>query len=410
MKIKGFHTVLEYFFLFPILLLLIGNCLTHFVGSNNLLIYFIVISTPLLPLLLSAKIPLNRISYAFFIGVAIVLINFLNLNNNQAFIDKVYGLKNFLLLIPLFVAYKLFLKNQEKLEHRISVIIQVLIIFIFLATILSLLGFSREEEVVTSTGVYIKQRTILTIVTFESILVGFYFFSKHLTFNSRKQLLYAIVFLSIPHFAALEIQRGILLSTILCVFFAIFWKYNYHKSMSKKIILYILTPLITPVALFFLYRIPFVYEKFRPIIELLNFNLVDVKDPSLTSRLLEINIVFDFIGTTSFFGYGYYPLSQAKFIFPERFFLEDIGLFGIYFTLGFFGIFIFLIQFLWAFKYVKHFRNNSSVLLKCSTLLYLFYLVYTFSTGKLIHHYGLFVLIIILLESVERNIKLQDKR
>jgi hypothetical protein len=279
-----------------------------------------------------------------------------------------------------------------------------------LAAILSLLGFSREEEVVTSSGVYIKQRTILTIVTYESILVGFYFFSKHLTFNSRKQLLYAIVFLSIPHFAALEIQRGILLSTILCVFFAIFCKYNYHKSMSKKIILYILTPLITPVALFFLYRIPFVYEKFRPITELLNFNLVDVKDPSLTSRLLEINIVFDFIGNTSIFGYGYYPLSQAKFIFPERFFLEDIGLFGIYFTLGFFGIFIFLIQFLWAFKYVKHFRNNSSVLLKCSTILYLFYLVYTLSTGKLIHHYGLFVLIIILLESVERNIKLQDKR
>ena len=115
-----------------------------------------------------------------------------------------------------------------------------------------------------------------------------------------------------------------------------------------------------------------------------------ITDASSAARIYEVELALDKFSQSPIFGNGFYRASDAKKIIGEEgyFHVSDIGVFGVLFSLGMFGVFLFYQQFRLVWKQLKNKWNNKYQL--CLTLSLIFLMLYSVLTARSINNYTYF--------------------
>ncbi len=135
----------------------------------------------------------------------------------------------------------------------------------------------------------------------------------------------------------------------------------------------------------------------------------DVQDISANARVYETDTAKPYIAAHPLFGVGAVSLQwQGGLVAAvgEYFVPGDIGFVGIAFTYGVFGLFVFLAQYLFAFRFSRGFDENSSPLLDATRGFVLFSALYSTVTGLFVFNIevsSFFIIVTALLNSTQRE-------
>ena len=388
----------NYYFSYSLLFLLfvLGDSLNFIVRTNLQILILLFLSLFQIFKLRITKIKVNSLKIYMFTSVAII---FLNLRNSIN-VDSLISLKFFFLVIPAFIFY-FKAPNIDELLFRYFKVITIAILFLICV---HFLGFINTKEIVFGEG-FVKEVSYVLLASNECVMLGLFFLIKYSESKNIFQLFFSVVFFAIPHLFNFEIQRGILMASIFSILVGLgFFKGPFKlRSFSLK-----------PIRLFFFGSafILLIYnlnesnkQKIDSIYNIITLQEIDnLNDSSIKGRINEINLVFEELVPNPIFGNGYFRPSLANDMFAERFFIADIGLIGVFYTLGLFGILLYIFQFFsflsfFSYKH-KNIRNHNFMLFRC----FLGYLIIiSISTGVTIHKFALFLAVLIILKMIEKN-------
>ena len=221
---------------------------------------------------------------------------------------------------------------------------------------------------------------------------GIFWLSVFLFKANYKYLLYSILFFAVNHLY--DIQRFILLVVIIVSIIAVL---KMRKAKTLKVIL----PVIFSFFIFFFYFSysptgAIIFQKFVEASKIITLNSDSIDDSSTAIRIFEIDLALNKFVQHPLFGNGFYRASEAYKVIGKNvhFYLSDIGIFGILYSLGIFGVFLYFKQLKLAFTLIR-IDQNTQFQLRISLVL-IFLVLYSILTGFSINYYFYFFYILAL--------------
>ena len=223
--------------------------------------------------------------------------------------------------------------------------------------------------------------------------IALYFFSIFIYKNKTKYLFLTILFFAINHIY--EVQRFSLVVSIAVIFFGFFRSKNKRANLKLILLGFISLPIIyfyisnSTVGNNFKDRFTEAFKIFSEEDE------KNVDDPSVAVRFLEAQYALEKYIARPYFGNGLYRASESKKVIGDRhFYVSDIGLFGVLYSFGIFGILIYLLQLKFLLKIIK--LKNLNNFQYTIMLAFFNLMLYSLLTGQSIFFYKNFMFFICL--------------
>lgn len=223
--------------------------------------------------------------------------------------------------------------------------------------------------------------------------IAIYWFSKYLFKSNYKFLLFSLLFFAANHLG--EIQRFALIVSFLIIGIGILKKRK-TKATLNFIIPSLLSVFIISEILSGSTEGQAVVRKFNEASKIFSSDEDNIEDASTVVRIFQTEFALSKFAEHPVFGNGYYRASEKENVIGSGiyFHVSDIGFFGILYSLGLLGAFIFLFQLKLTWKELMNKQYNHYHL---SIVLYLsYYMIFSLLTGQSINSYSLFFFLIAL--------------
>lgn len=310
---------------------------------------------------------------------------------------RYYNIGSVILFVYLFQKYRITFSDLFNILTKAGWAVLVIIAFMAITDF----AFINESELTGKVVVVDAQKVNKGFINF----VAIYWFSLFLFKSNYKYLFYSLLFFSANHF--LEIQRFIFLVTLLVIGFGIL------KTRNTNVKLKFAVPLVFIVLFTGIFLISSkvgesIVDRFYEASKIVTGNEDIISDSSTAVRISETEFALERFKLHPLFGNGLPRASEVDKVIGEGvyFYISDIGLFGVLYAFGLFGIYVFIkqIKVLWQHFIVK--RSNQFH--TCIVLALLLLMVFTLLTGSSILGYTTFFLYACMLQlsaSLKQRIK-----
>ena len=236
--------------------------------------------------------------------------------------------------------------------------------------------------------------------------IAIYFFSKFLYKSDYKYLLFSIILFLPNHLV--EIQRFNLLLIILVLIISM--SLNKNKLSNIKFILPFLIMFLPMIIIYFNISESFSdsLNRFQNAFKIFYFDGESINDSSTASRLVQTEYAIEKFKEYPIFGNGLFRQSESQNLFGNLYFhVTDVGVFGILYCFGVFGILIFLKQILYLRKLiVKGFQNYYQFFI---TVSFLYLIINSIVTQESIYFFKKFLFYVFLCHIIY-SIDMQDDK
>lgn len=350
---------------------------------------FLISSLGFLIFIFKQKLFNREIKFWFCIGIASMVISILTCTAyyGQSFISGIIANQGFYKIGSVIFIYYLIRIYKISFESLLDSLVTVGWFIAIAILIMSIFDFevSVVSELTGKTTVFHSGTLSKAFTNFIAIL----YLNFYLTKQKTKYLLFSIFFFGLNHIYSF--QRLSFMISLAIILLALTIKGSVYKNI-KFLILLLGLGLI---ALFFT-DIAYLYKTILNAFKILTPDTVtDTMDSSIIERVNEAYFALERINEHPIFGNGYYRASEAeKVLGPGVYFYEsDIGVIGILYSLGVFGLSVFLLQGIFIKKLLRWASNE-----KFGVVLNLCFIwFYTIGTGQSISQYHIYFLHIILL-------------
>jgi|TARA_B110000908_G_scaffold172741_1_gene242604 hypothetical protein len=345
--------------------------------------------------ILKPKMFSKSIKFWYYIGIVTMLISMTTgyLYYSQSFFAGFVANSNFYNVGSVILCVYLFLKNDISLSRLFSLLIKVSWVNLGLIAFMAITNFAFiNESELTGNIVVVHAGKISKNLT---NLIAIYWLSLYLFKSNYKYLLFSLLFFAANHFY--DLQRVIFLVTLLVIGIGIL-KMRKFKAARKVVIPALFSIVFVIIFLFNSIQGATIFNKFTEASKVFTEDSDSIDDSSAAVRVYEVGIALNKFKQHPLFGNGYYRASDAEKIMGKdvRFYISDIGFFGILFTLGIFGIFLFFKQLKFVWMQLKIKQINQFQL--CLVLSLSFLMISSLLTGKSINVYPYFFLLFTLLQ------------
>lgn len=391
-----------------IVIILILICLTSVFGTFN--------NTPINRWMSFLMLPLSTYGHILFfvkkkriprftknwylIGLLIMIVSMLTsfIHYRQSFVDSFVATQYFYRVGLVVFIYYLIIRYKVSIKELFNPLIFLgwvnLLILIFLWSI----DFSIDFKTLSGD---------VKVITYDKFSESFIFFSAiyylamFLIKGKYKFLIFSVLFFSLPHLN--EIQRVLFLSSIIIIVVGL----KLINSVRVR------TKFLIPAILVLFASINFlssseegtnILNRFGQIAKFLNpGDNSKITDSSVAIRLTENAFALEQFFQHPLTGNGFYrSLNKENIVGDIYFYPLDIGLFGVLFTLGIFGIIIFIYQYISLFKIIKNYRLYNVYNL-ASVLGLSFLMLFSLSAATSINNFTFFFFYIVLLKLSSKN-------
>lgn len=224
---------------------------------------------------------------------------------------------------------------------------------------------------------------------------GVYWLSVFLYKSHYKYLLYSIWFFAVNHFY--DIQRFVFLVDLFVIGVAVL-KMRKTKASKKFILPVFFSFFFVGIFITFSSTGNAIFERFVQASKIISQSGDSIDDSSTAIRIFEIDLALNKFVQHPLFGNGFYRGSEAYKVIGQdvHFYVSDIGVFGILFSLGIFGFFLFLKQLKLAWTLIRVDKYTHYQL--CFSLVLIFVMLNSILTGFSINNYFYFFYILALSE------------
>ena len=304
---------------------------------------------------------------------------------NQSLISGIVANINFYNIGSVIVFLYFFLKKEISFKQLfpilkyISCFIAVFVMFMVAANF----SFINQSELTGNIVIVNAGKISKDLTNF----FGIYWLSLFLIKNNYKYLLYSLLFFGVNHFY--EIQRFVLLVDILLILIAILLIRKSNRAIK------VLIPSLFSLGFLYIFLSgssegQAIIDRFAEATKVFTQDSNSITDASSAARIYEVELALDKFSQSPILGNGFYRASDANKIIGEEgyFHVSDIGIFGVLFSLGLFGVLLFYQQFRLVWKQVRNKWNNKYQL--CLTLSLVFLMLYSLLTARSINNYTYF--------------------
>lgn len=310
---------------------------------------------------------------------------------------RYYNIGSVILFVYLFQKYRITFSDLFNILTKAGWVVLVIIAFMAITDF----AFINESELTGKVVVVDARKVSKGFINF----IAIYWFSSFLLKSNYKYLFYSLLFFSANHF--LEIQRFIFLVTLLVMGFGILKTRNTNVKL-KFAVPFVFIVLFTGIFLISSKVGASIIDRFYEASKIVTGNEDIISDSSTAVRISESEFALERFKRHPFFGNGLPRASEVDKVIGEGvyFYISDIGLFGVLYAFGLFGIYVFIkqIKVLW-----QHFIfKRSNQFHTCFVLALLLLMVYTLLTGSSILGYTTFFLYACMLQlsaSLKQRIK-----
>ena len=231
---------------------------------------------------------------------------------------------------------------------------------------------------------------------------GIYWLSVFFYKNHYKYLLYSIWFFAVNHFY--EIQRFAFLVVLIVIGIGVL-KMRKTKASKKFILPLFFSFILVGFFITFSSTGKTIFERFVQASKIISQSGDSIDDFSTAIRISEIDLALDKFVQHPLFGNGFYRGSEAYKVIGQdvHFYLSDVGVFGILFSLGIFGFFLFLKQLKFVFTLTKFHKYTHYQF--CFSLALIFIMLNSILTGLSINYYFYFFFIVVMSQLHTHSIK-----
>jgi hypothetical protein len=331
----------------------------------------------------------------YLIGLLIIIVSMLTsfIHYRQSFLDSFVATQNFYRVGLVVLIYYLIIKHKLSTKELFNSLIFIgwvnLLLYVFFWVIDFSIVFTNEggDVIVTTMGKFSN-----TLILFTAI----YYLAMFLIKGKYKFIIFSILFFSIPHLN--EIQRVFFLSSMILVFMG-FLLVNSIKIRLKLLLPGIFVLIVSTTFLFSTEQGASVINRFEELAKYINSNdNSKINDSSVAVRIKENAFALERFFQHPLTGNGFYRSSNKVNVVGDIYFYPlDIGLIGILFTLGIFGVIIFIYQYISLFKIIKNNRHHNVYSL-ASVLGLLFLMLFSLSAGTSINNFSYFFFYMVLLK------------
>jgi len=331
----------------------------------------------------------------YFIGIVTMLISMTSgtLIYNQSLISGIIANLQFYNIGSVMLLVYLVLKSKISFIRIFSLLNSVGWVVLVLIALMAITNFSfiNESQLTGEILVVHAGKVSKNLTNF----IALYCLAAFMFKSNYKYLLYTILFFSANHFY--DLQRFMILINLLLIATAVF------KMRKSKASLKFILPLFFCIAFLSIYifnstKGASIVGDFAQTFELFSEDSNAITDNSVSARVHEIDLALTKFTQYPLFGNGYYRASEGGKVIGEgiHFYVSDIGIIGILFNLGIFGIVLFLKQTKLVWKLLMSKQNNQYQFLMVLALIFLLSL--SLVTGSSIKHYDYFFLLIAMLQ------------
>lgn len=331
----------------------------------------------------------------YFIGVLSMLISMASgtLIYNQSLISGIVANSQFYNIGSVMLLVYLVLKSKISFIRIFPLLSSVGWVFLGLIAFMAITNFSFINES-QLTGEIVEGHAGKVSKNLTNF-IALYWLAAFLFKSNYKYLLYSILFFSANHF--FELQRFMFFIDLLIIAIAVF------KMRKSKASLKFILPLFFCIAFLSIYIFnsikgaSIIYD-FTQTFELFSEDSNAITDSSVSVRVSEIDLALTKFTQYPLFGNGYYRASEGGKVIGEgiHFYVSDIGIVGILFNLGIFGVVLFLKQIKLVWKLLMSKQNNQYQFFMVLALIFL--LSRSLLTGYSINNYDYFFLLIAMLQ------------
>ncbi|WP_299160571.1 hypothetical protein [uncultured Eudoraea sp.] len=341
------------------------------------------------------KVISKKIKYWYWIGLFLMFISIVTTHIYygqslvSGFVANVdfYNIGSIILFVYLFQKYNITFPDLFGILTKSGWVVLVIIAFMAITDF----AFINESELTGKIVVVSAGKVSKGFINF----IAIYWFSLFLFKSNYKYLFYSLLFFSANHF--LEIQRFSFLITLFVMGVGLF-KYRNLKSRFKLIVPALFSIIFLGIFLFNSDDGTAVLDRFYEASKIVTGNADIISDSSTSIRIFQTEFALERFKINPFFGNGLARASEVAKVIGEDvyFYVSDIGLFGVLYAFGLFGIYVFLkqIKVLWQHLFVK--RSNQFY--TCVVLALLLLMVSTLLTGSSILGYTTFFLYVCMLQ------------
>ena len=314
-----------------------------------------------------------------------------NIINGQSFVSGFVANFKFYNIGALALIFYWLFKYKISMQHLcrgliIAGWINLLIIILIYVTDYSFVNQSELTGKIILTHAGIMKKSLVDLV---GIIYLVFFFNS----NKYKYLILAIFFFSIHHIY--ELQRFALIVQIVIIYIS-FRKIKNFKAKLNFFFPALITIFLVTTFLFNSQTGKNTFDRFNESFMIFSENS-EITDFSTEARILEANIAIEYFKNSPLLGNGIFRSSEKETIFgDEYFFLSDIGIFGVLYVFGVFGIFILLLQFKFLYNSMAYINLNIWSGVGILSLLYV--LISTIVTAKSILSFSFFLFFVLLVE------------
>lgn len=312
-------------------------------------------------------------------GIVFTLLLFISIFSTYIIHDQSIKLgflansNNFLIGL-VFLMYYVVMKYQLKLNEIKIIIIQSSWVLLFIYILLN----TMDVEFISASGedTFSVESLRKGFVTFASFIYLCDFFIK----SKTKYLIFSLILFSMNQLG--DFQRYIMLIYLICLILLMiqFGK----KVVALKITIAIL--IIVPVLTLFITTTEFgnmIVQKISDTMELFDEDKKHFSDSSIEARVWQTEAAFKSIEQYPIFGIGNFHNTETKRITGlSYFYISDIGLIGVMFSFGTFGILIFILQIIYLIQEFRTKGVNGKVQFLYAKYYILFILLHTIITGR----------------------------
>jgi len=370
------------FVLFQIFVSAIGiiQFLMHFKALPNIMRFFLIV---------------------FFLTF-IISIYSAHVSLGQSIFDGIVANQNFLFAFGVIPFYRIIKKDMSYLFLFEDVLKKFMWLNVIALAIVSVGSFHYAINV--SNG----QTLTLQANKFPRMLVEFgtvYYFFKSVKLRKSIYLIYSLFFLFV--FQIYNIERAPLLATFLAFFVVILFTINTRYSLS----IFISTMFVFGTILFLLSYSDVLSKITSKFNQVLNFftDQSAITEAGVRVRISEVATAMAGFLKRPIFGNGMpRPVNTTTLLNGSYFFVADIGIIGMLYANGIFGIVVFFIQGFTVMKVLIRERLRTSSILFGGSITYLFYLFLKSIPDAIYmlfpnNYFFVFVIILVLDSQIKRN-------
>lgn len=329
----------------------------------------------------------KKIKYWYYLGLTTMFISMIvgYLIYQQSFISGIVANINFYNIGSVIVFFYFFLKKEISFIRLFSIMKYIswfLVVFIALMVIMDF-KFINQSELTGNIVIVNAGKLSKDLTNF----FGVYWLSLFLIKNNYKYLLFSLLFFGANHFY--EIQRFVLLVDILLIFISILIIRKSNRAIK------VIVPALFSLGFIYIFLSSSstgqaIIDRFVEATKLFTEDSNSITDTSSAARVYEIDLAINKFRESPLFGNGFYRASDANKVIGEEayFHVSDIGIFGVLFSLGIFGVILFLQQYRLIWKELKIKSKNHYQL--CLTLSLVFLMLYSLLTARSINNYTYF--------------------